>query len=63
MNVNLLVSDREKSLLRDSIVTRIRTVEGLINGWEQHPDKHTPFLIETYSKDLPDLNKLLLRFS
>ena len=63
MNVNLLVSHREKLLLGDSIVTRIRTVEGLINGWEQHPDEHTPFLVETYSKDLADLNKLLVRFN
>ena len=49
---------REESLLHESVVTRIRTVEKLIYGWEQYPDEHTPKLIEIYSKDLADLKEI-----
>lgn len=59
--MNLELTFREESLLRDSVQTRIRTVEELIHGWEQYPDKHTSRLVELYSEDLEELKALKIK--
>jgi hypothetical protein len=61
--MKLELTFREESLIHESVITRIRTIEKLIHGWNEFPDEHTPNLIEAYTKDLVDLkeieNKLL----
>ena len=52
------LTSKEQSLIHESVITRIRTVERLIDGWERHPDEYTPGLIESYSKDLEVLIEL-----
>ena len=56
--MTLELTYREVSLLQDSVLTRIRTIEKLIDGWNEFPDKHTPFLLETYTLDLLDLKEI-----
>jgi hypothetical protein len=56
--MTLELTYREESLLLDSVVTRIRTIEKLIYGWNEFPDEHTPGLIETYTLDLLDLKEM-----
>jgi len=56
--MKLELTYREESLLLDSVVTRIRTIEKLIYGWNEFPDEHTPNLIEMYTKDLVDLKEI-----
>ena len=63
--MKLKLTYREESLLRDSVLTRIRTIEKLIDGWNEFPDEHTPSLIESYTLDLLDLKEIekkLLKF-
>ena len=56
--MKLELTHREVSLLQDSVLTRIRTIEKLIDGWNEFPDEHTPFLLETYTLDLLDLKEI-----
>ena len=49
---------REESLIQDSILTRIRRVQELIEGWKESPDEHTPYLLEAYSRDLRELREI-----
>ena len=56
--MKLELTYREESLLQDSVVTRIRTIEKLIHGWNEFPDEHTPSLIESYTQDLVDLKEI-----
>ena len=56
--MKLELTHREVSLLQDSVLTRIRTIEKLIHGWNEFPDVHTPSLIESYTLDLLDLKEI-----
>lgn len=63
--MKLELTYREESLLQDSVLTRIRTIEKLIDVWNEFPDKHTPSLLESYTLDLLDLKEIekkLLKF-
>ena len=57
--MKLELTSREESLILDSVLTRIRTIEKLIHGWNEFPDEHTPSLIESYTLDLLDLQELM----
>ena len=56
--MKLELTSREESLILDSVLTRIRTIEKLIHSWNEFPDEHTPFLLETYTLDLLDLKEI-----
>ena len=56
--MKLELTFREESLIQDSVLTRIRTIEKLIEGWNEFPDQHTPYLLESYTKDLIDLKEM-----
>jgi len=56
--MKLELTFREESLIQDSVLTRIRTIEKLIEGWKEYPDQHTPSLIMSYTKDLIDLKEI-----
>jgi hypothetical protein len=56
--MKLELTSREESLILDSVVTRIRTIEKLIDSWKEYPDVHTPSLIMSYTKDLTDLKEI-----
>ena len=56
--MNLELTMAQQSALHTAILTRVRTIESLIHGWESHPDEHTDFLIKTYTKDLETLKEL-----
>jgi hypothetical protein len=56
--MKLELTFREESLIHESVITRIRTIEKLIHGWNEFPDEHTPGLIESYTKDLVDLKEI-----
>ena len=56
--MKLELTSREESLILDSVLTRIRTIEKLIYGWNEFPDEHTPSLIESYTLDLLDLKEM-----
>lgn len=56
--MNLQITTREEALIYESVIGRIRTVEKLIEGWENNPDEHTDDLIGHYSKDLEVLKGL-----
>jgi tRNA A-37 threonylcarbamoyl transferase component Bud32 len=56
--MKLELTFREESLIQDSVLTRIRTIEKLIHSWNEYPDVHTPSLIESYTKDLIELKEI-----
>ena len=56
--MKLEITTREEALIYESVIGRIRTVEKLIEGWENNPDEHTTDLIGHYSKDLEVLKGL-----
>ena len=56
--MKLELTFREESLILDSVVTRIRTIEKLIDSWKEYPDQYTPSLIMSYTKDLIDLKEI-----
>ena len=56
--MKLELTFREESLIQDSVLTRIRTIEKLIDSWKEYPDQHTPSLIESYTLDLLDLKDI-----
>ena len=63
--MKLELTYREESLLQDSVLTRIRTIEKLIDSWNEFPNEHTPSLLESYTLDLLDLKEIekkLLKF-
>jgi sensor domain CHASE-containing protein len=56
--MNLELTSTERTALHAAVLTRVRTIEGLIYGWESHPDEHSDFLIKEYTKELQTLKEL-----
>ena len=56
--MNLELTSAQRTALHAAISTRVRTIEGLIYGWESHPDEHTDFLIKEYTKELQTLKEV-----
>jgi hypothetical protein len=56
MNIELTMA--QHTALHAAVLTRVRTIESLIYGWESHPDEHTDFLIKEYTKELQTLKEL-----
>lgn len=56
--MNIELTDAQHSALYGAILTRVRTIEGLIHGWETHPDEHSDYLIKSYTKELDTLKEL-----
>lgn len=56
--MNLELTMAQQSALHTAILTRVRTIENLIEGWVKFPDEHSDFLIKTYTKDLETLKEL-----
>jgi hypothetical protein len=59
--MTLELTSAEQSVLYSALLTRIRTVEGLIHGWESYPDEHSDYLIKAYTKELETLEELRLK--
>ena len=56
--MNLELTMAQQSALHTAILTRVRAVEKLIDGWVEFPDEHSDFLIKVYTKDLETLKEL-----
>ena len=56
--MNLELTTEQQSALHGAVLTRMRTVQGLIDGWVKYPDEHSDFLIKVYTKDLETLKEL-----
>ena len=56
--MNLELTMEQRTALHAAILTRVRTIENLIHGWESHPDEHTDFLIKEYTKESKALREL-----
>lgn len=56
--MNLVLTMAQHSALHSAILTRVRTIENLIEGWVKHPDEHTDFLIKEYTKELQTLKEV-----
>ncbi len=56
--MNLELTHKEQEALHMSVLTRVRSIERLIEGWNSHPDEHTDSLIETYTSELATLLEL-----
>ena len=56
--MNLELTSEQQSALHSAVLTRIRTVESLIDGWKRFPDEHSDFLIKVYTRDLEVLKEL-----
>jgi hypothetical protein len=56
--MKLELTTAQQSAMHTAILTRVRTIESLIEGWVKFPDEHSDFLIKTYTKDLETLKEL-----
>jgi hypothetical protein len=56
--MNLELTEKEQSILHMAVLTRIRSVKRLLEGWYGHPDEHTDALIESYTVELATLLEL-----
>ena len=56
--MNLELTTEQQSALHGAILTRVRTVESLIDSWKRFPDEHSDYLIEVYTKELETLLEL-----
>ena len=56
--MNLELTMAQHTALHAAVLTRVRTIESLIYGWETYPDEHTDFLIKEYTKELQSLKEL-----
>lgn len=59
--MNLELTESQQTTLHMAVLTRMRAVERLIQGWEEYPGEHTESLIETYSKELAELKDLEMK--
>jgi len=48
----LELTDKQRGVLQTAIITRVKTIENLIEGWEKYPSECTDFLIEHYKEEL-----------
>ncbi len=48
----LELTDKQKEVLQIAILTRVKTIENLIEGWERYPSECTDFLIKHYKEEL-----------
>jgi hypothetical protein len=53
--MNLELTIKEQEALHMSVLTRVRHIERLIEGWNSHPDEHSDSLIKTYTTELVTL--------
>ena len=56
--MNLELTMAQHTALRSAIVTRVKTIGELIDGWVKFPDEHSDFLIKTYTKELEALKEV-----
>ena len=56
--MNLELTTVQQSALQSAILTRVRTIKSLIDGWVKFPDEDSDFLIKTYTRDLEALKEL-----
>jgi len=56
--MNLELTTEQQSALLGAILTRVRMVKSLIDGWVKFPDEHSDYLIEVYTKELEALLEL-----
>ena len=56
--MKLELTSKEQEALHMAILTRIRTCEGLIQGWVSYPDQHSESLIKTYTEEIECLRGL-----
>jgi len=56
--MNLELTIKEQETLHMSVLTRVRHIERLIEGWNSHPDEHSNDLIERYTAELATLLEL-----
>jgi len=56
--MKLELTTKEQEALHMAILTRIRTCEGLIQGWVSYPDQHSESLIKTYTEEIECLKSL-----
>jgi hypothetical protein len=56
--MNLELTHKEQEALHMSVLTRIRSIKRLLEGWYSLPDEHTDALIERYTLELATLLEL-----
>ena len=49
---------REESLIHESVLTRIHAVKKLLKSWEEFPPTAESKLVESYTRDLEELEEL-----
>ena len=49
---------REKSLIHESVLTRIQAVKNLLKSWESFPPNENLKLVESYTQDLKELEEI-----
>ena len=59
--MKLELTVREQDELHSAILTRIRTVQGLLSSWENEKDEDSKFLFERYTQDLEVLRGLEIK--
>lgn len=50
--MTLELTDKQREVLQMAVLTRVKTIVNLIEGWEKFPDEHTDFLIKRYTEEL-----------
>jgi hypothetical protein len=52
-----LTSEQQKALY-SALLTRVRTIESLLESWKKYPGPDTDFLIENYTQELVTVKEL-----
>ena len=50
--MNLELTEKQRQVLQMALLSRVKTIENLIEGWERYPSEDTDFLIEHYKEEL-----------
>lgn len=56
--MNLELTIREQVLIHESVLTRIQAVKNLLKSWENFPPEEHLGLVESYTRDLRELEEL-----